>query len=150
MSFSMAKIQIDPQMRDRLKTSLAPKTGSCLQKHFSNWMLMVVAISSGRRRLLLSELDRTLPSTVRSGKIKQTPIPKRSVTLDNGYRTSFTLEDEFWSALHELAQTQDKTAVEIVRQIDREHFHAINLSSAIRVFVLNHFRKLRTRNESNR
>jgi predicted DNA-binding ribbon-helix-helix protein len=51
------------------------------------------------------------------------------------------LENEFWDALHEIADRGNIALSVVVEQINRERDN-INLSSAIRVFVLNHFRPL--------
>ena len=65
---------------------------------------------------------------------------KRSVNVD-GHRTSVSLEDEFWAGLREVARHKKLAVSALVATIasgrDRN-----NLSSAVRVFVLNHFRTL--------
>ncbi|MBL4786949.1 MAG: ribbon-helix-helix domain-containing protein [Cohaesibacteraceae bacterium] len=62
---------------------------------------------------------------------------KRSVTIA-GHRTSLSLEDEFWDALHQIAKNRQLKLADIVREIDsgREKY---NLSSAIRVAVLKYY-----------
>jgi predicted DNA-binding ribbon-helix-helix protein len=65
-------------------------------------------------------------------------VIKRSVLL-NGRKTSVSLENEFWHALHEIADRENVALSAVVEQIGRDRDN-INLSSAIRVFVLNHFR----------
>lgn len=65
---------------------------------------------------------------------------KRSVTL-KGHRTSITLEEEFWSALKDIAQDKGISFNELISQIDNARIDGdtlddIGLSSAIRVFVL--------------
>lgn len=64
-------------------------------------------------------------------------IVKRSVVLE-GHKTSVSLENEFWEGLREIAEHQKTNLSSLVRQIDRARDKG-NLSSAIRVFVLNHF-----------
>ena len=64
---------------------------------------------------------------------------KRSITL-GGHDTSVTLEDEFWDGLRSIARSENTTLTSLVAQIDRARRIESNLSSAIRVFVLNHFR----------
>jgi len=66
------------------------------------------------------------------------PIIKRSISV-NGKRTSVSLENEFWQSLHEIAKEEGRSTTELVEQINRERRNP-NLSSAIRVFVLNRFR----------
>ena len=67
-----------------------------------------------------------------------TTITKRSISV-NGNRTSVSLEDEFWQGLREIAKKEGRAITELVEQINRET-HNVNLSSAIRVFVLKRFR----------
>ncbi|MBC7136571.1 ribbon-helix-helix domain-containing protein [Oceanibaculum nanhaiense] len=62
-----------------------------------------------------------------------TTIRKRSVVIA-GHRTSVSLEDIFWEQLQVLAKRQRLSVNALVESIDRER--AANLSSAIRVFVL--------------
>ena len=66
------------------------------------------------------------------------PNRKRSVSTA-GHKTSVSLEDQFWEGLHEIARREGVTATELVERIDTERTRH-NLSSAIRVFVLDHFR----------
>jgi predicted DNA-binding ribbon-helix-helix protein len=65
-------------------------------------------------------------------------ITKRSVVI-GGHKTSVSLEDPFWSAVHEIAEAQDMTVSSLLREIDLGR-HNTNLSSAIRVYVLEHIR----------
>ena len=63
---------------------------------------------------------------------------KRSVNI-RGRRTSLSLEDEFWDGLHEVARHKNLTVSELVATIASGRGRN-NLSSAVRVFVFNHFR----------
>jgi predicted DNA-binding ribbon-helix-helix protein len=65
-------------------------------------------------------------------------ITKRSVVI-GGHKTSVSLEEPFWSAVREIAGTQQMTVSSLLRQIDLERRNA-NLSSAIRVYVLENVR----------
>jgi predicted DNA-binding ribbon-helix-helix protein len=67
-------------------------------------------------------------------------IIKRSVVIA-GHKTSVSLEDAFWKGLKEIASGRDLTLSETVAAVDSERPKG-NLSSAIRVFVLDHYRKL--------
>jgi predicted DNA-binding ribbon-helix-helix protein len=67
-----------------------------------------------------------------------TTIKKRSVVVA-GHRTSVSLEMAFWQALREIAATERKTINQLVSEIDDQR--SGNLSSAIRVFVLNRWRQ---------
>ncbi len=65
-------------------------------------------------------------------------VVKRSVKID-GHTTSVSLEDAFWKALKEIAGGRNMTLAELVTSINAKREHA-NLSSAIRLFILNYFR----------
>jgi predicted DNA-binding ribbon-helix-helix protein len=60
---------------------------------------------------------------------------KRSLTI-SGHRTSLSLEPEFWAVLKTAAQEERKSLAALVAEIDRGR-GARNLSSALRVWVLN-------------
>jgi predicted DNA-binding ribbon-helix-helix protein len=68
------------------------------------------------------------------------PIKKHSIVIA-GRRTAVSLEDAFWEGLREIAKQRNETLVSLVNRInaDRQLF---NLSSAIRVFVLDYYRNL--------
>jgi predicted DNA-binding ribbon-helix-helix protein len=69
---------------------------------------------------------------------KSDHIPKRSIVL-SGYKTSVTLEEPFWQALRELATVRGLSVSSLIRSVASERGQG-NLSSALRVFVLEHFR----------
>jgi predicted DNA-binding ribbon-helix-helix protein len=69
---------------------------------------------------------------------KNSSVVKRSV-VRNGHKSSISLEDQFWDALREIADQEHVAISKLVATIDRERTTS-NLSSAIRVFVLDHFR----------
>ena len=64
-------------------------------------------------------------------------VVKRSIVID-GHKTSVSLEDAFWTGLREIAQAQHATLSSLVGEIDRTRQG--NLSSAIRLFVLDQVR----------
>ena len=68
----------------------------------------------------------------------KSPVVKRSIVIA-GHKTSVSLEDAFWKGLKEIAGGRDMTLSELVAAIDSDRRHG-NLSSAIRLFVLDHFR----------
>ena len=74
---------------------------------------------------------------MKSPKRTKSLISKRSVAI-SGLRTSISLEDQFWEALREIATERGSTLTGLITSIDREREG--NLSSAIRVYVLDHFR----------
>jgi predicted DNA-binding ribbon-helix-helix protein len=65
-------------------------------------------------------------------------IVKRSIVID-GHKTSVSLEDPFWSALKDIALEKQETLSNLVASIDRDRRQG-NLSSAIRLFVLDRYR----------
>ena len=65
-------------------------------------------------------------------------ISKRSIVI-GGHKTSVSLEDAFWSDLKQIAYTQEASLSELIAKIDETRQQG-NLSSAIRLFVLEHFR----------
>ena len=65
-------------------------------------------------------------------------IVKRSVVI-GGHKTGVSLEEPFWTDLKQIARAQHMTLSELVAEIDGAREHG-NLSSAIRLFVLHHFR----------
>jgi predicted DNA-binding ribbon-helix-helix protein len=74
------------------------------------------------------------------GRVMKSTVIKHSV-LTKGRKTSISLENEFWDALREIALRSNVTLSKLVEQVDQGR-NNINLSSAIRVFVFNHFRAL--------
>jgi len=68
----------------------------------------------------------------------KSPIVKRSIVI-GGHKTSVSLEDAFWGGLKEIAHDQRVTLSNMVANIDRARQQS-NLSSAIRLFVLDRFR----------
>jgi predicted DNA-binding ribbon-helix-helix protein len=65
-------------------------------------------------------------------------VVKRSVVV-GGHKTSISLEDAFWDHLREIANEQGWTLSKLIAEIDGSRQYS-NLSSAIRVFILEHFR----------
>jgi predicted DNA-binding ribbon-helix-helix protein len=65
-------------------------------------------------------------------------VVKRSIVVA-GHKTSVSLEDAFWKLLKEIAAGRGMTLSDLVAVIDSERQHG-NLSSAIRLFVLDFYR----------
>ena len=65
-------------------------------------------------------------------------IVKRSVVIA-GHKTSVSLEDAFWRGLKEIARDQQATLSNVIAEIDKARKRG-NLSSAIRLFVLDRVR----------
>ncbi len=68
----------------------------------------------------------------------KSPVVKRSIVIA-GHKTSVSLEDAFWKGLKEIATNRDMTLSDLVASIDTDRRHG-NLSSAIRLYVLDHYR----------
>ncbi len=64
---------------------------------------------------------------------------KRSLTL-RGHRTSVSLEDAFWAAFTEIAAERGRPLNALAAEIDARRDLDTGLASAIRVFVLEHYR----------
>ena len=71
-------------------------------------------------------------------------VVKHSVNL-NGRKTSVSFEDAFWEGLKEVAGKRLMTVRDLIEEIDATRQQP-NLSSAVRVFVLEYYRS-QARNE---
>lgn len=63
-------------------------------------------------------------------------MKKISVSL-SGHQTSITLEPEFIDALHALVARDGRPLAQIISEIDNNRTPNTNLSSAVRVWILN-------------
>ena len=70
----------------------------------------------------------------------KSPVVKRSIVV-GGHKTSVSLEEAFWNSMKEISHERSVTLSELVGEIDTNRNQG-NLSSAIRLFVLDHFRTL--------
>ena len=70
----------------------------------------------------------------------KSPVVKRSIVIA-GHKTSVSLEDAFWTVVKDIATARSMTLSELVASIDANRRQG-NLSSAIRLFVLDHYRVL--------
>ena len=66
-------------------------------------------------------------------------IPKRSVRIGR-HKSSVSLEDAFWQSFKEIATQKDMSVDQLVSIIDKDRQHD-NLSSAIRLFVLDYYHR---------
>jgi len=68
---------------------------------------------------------------------------KRSVRIA-GHPTSVSIEPEFWQALKEIAEVRGISLNQLITEIDAARAGGSRgLSSALRVFILNYFRRPR-------
>jgi predicted DNA-binding ribbon-helix-helix protein len=70
----------------------------------------------------------------------KSPVVKRSIVIA-GHKTSVSLEEAFWKGLKEIANNRRLTLSDVVASIDTDR-HIGNLSSAIRLFVLDYYRAM--------
>jgi predicted DNA-binding ribbon-helix-helix protein len=70
----------------------------------------------------------------------KSPVVKRSIVV-GGHKTSVSLEEAFWNGMKQISHERSVTLSELVGEIDTARQQG-NLSSAIRLFVLDHFRTL--------
>jgi predicted DNA-binding ribbon-helix-helix protein len=68
----------------------------------------------------------------------KSPVAKRSIVV-GGHKTSVSLEEGFWSSMKEISHERSVTVSELIGEIDSNRRQG-NLSSAIRLFVLDHFK----------
>jgi predicted DNA-binding ribbon-helix-helix protein len=79
----------------------------------------------------------------------KTAVLRRSITL-SGRKTSVSLENEFWVGLREIASLEKTSVPALLNQINDGRDN-VNLSSAIRLFVYNHFRtRMKAQDTENR
>ena len=68
----------------------------------------------------------------------KSPVVKRSVVVA-GHKTSVSLEEAFWNGMKEISGERSVMLSDLVGEIDTERQQG-NLSSAIRLFVLDYFK----------
>ena len=68
----------------------------------------------------------------------KSPVVKRSIVVA-GHKTSVSLEEAFWNGMKEISGLRNMTLSELVGEIDSNRQQG-NLSSAIRLFVLDYFK----------
>lgn len=86
--------------------------------------------------MMISQRDVRTPVT---DPVKEFAVVKRSVVVE-GHKTSVSLEDAFWSSLKDIAARRGLSLSMQIAAID-QHRRTSNLSSAIRLFVLDYFRE---------
>jgi predicted DNA-binding ribbon-helix-helix protein len=69
---------------------------------------------------------------------------KRSLNIA-GHSTSVSLEEPFWEALREIASGQDRSVAALVGEVDQQR-GPTNLSAALRLHALAHYRTLAEKN----
>jgi predicted DNA-binding ribbon-helix-helix protein len=82
-------------------------------------------------RVMIEQREHAVPTVA-------SPKPKHSVVV-SGHKTSVSMEEPFWQALREIATTRGLTVRALISLVDEKREQG-NLSSALRVAVLEHFR----------
>jgi predicted DNA-binding ribbon-helix-helix protein len=67
-------------------------------------------------------------------------VKKRSIVIGR-HKTSISLEDDFWTSLQQIARGRQVTRSDLIASLDAARENS-NLSSAIRVFILDHYRTM--------
>ena len=80
-----------------------------------------------------------MPLIKRNPSLGKSQIKKRTVVV-RGLKSSVSVEQSFWDALKEIAAANKVSLAELVATIDGDRKQA-NLSSAMRLFVLDYFRQ---------
>jgi len=107
---------------------------------------LVIAGARVRRHRLFSTIisaqisHREIPQRITRGRHMKSTVGKRSIVV-GGHKTSVSLEDAFWNGLKEIASNRKLTLSKLVDAIDSNREHG-NLSSALRLFVLDHYRTM--------
>lgn len=70
----------------------------------------------------------------------KSPVVKRSIVVA-GHKTSVSLEEAFWNGMKDISSARNMTLSDLVSEIDSGRQHG-NLSSAIRLHVLDYFRRM--------
>jgi len=63
-------------------------------------------------------------------------VKKVSISL-SGHQTSITIEDEFFEVLKKIAENEKTSVAAIINSIDKNRRSDSNLSSEIRIWILN-------------
>lgn len=63
-------------------------------------------------------------------------LRNHSITI-RGHATSVSMEDEFWASLKQMAKSRNLSIANLITQVDAERTEDQNLSSALRLAVLN-------------
>src|SRR5438128_1165008 len=90
-------------------------------------------IAPPRKRAIAAVETRTI-----GGVFMKSTVIKRSIVVA-GHKTSVSLEDAFWNGLKEIVRERHMTLSELIAEIDAQR-QLGNLSSAIRLFVLEFYR----------
>ena len=68
-------------------------------------------------------------------------VPRRSIDIGKGRRTSVSVEDDFWEEFCLIAQAREMSVSALVADVKQQQRPIKNLSRAIRAYVLQHLKK---------
>jgi predicted DNA-binding ribbon-helix-helix protein len=120
---------------------------------------LIEFLDSARLAALLASQERLEPALIlvsescipgalnKEGHTMKSSVVKRSVLLGN-HKTSVSVEQPFWNGMKEISRERGKTLSELVSEINSNRQQG-NLSSAIRLFVLDYFKTTAEGNASN-
>src|SRR5690606_12410911 len=120
------------------QSSSYPSVGSTAALQCAGRRLRTSVCQCGRPISRLRVDPRRRRNRIQGPHRMKSPVVKRSIVIA-GHKTSVSLEDAFWDALKEIAAQRKATLSDIVATIDSSRTQG-NLSSAIRLFVLDYFR----------
>ena len=72
-------------------------------------------------------------------------VKKRSIVIGH-HRTSVSLEDDFWTSLRQIARGRQVTISHLIASLNATRENS-NLSSTIRVFILDYYRAMAGRSD---
>ena len=102
----------------------------------------------GRRMRAVSGKGCAVEFSTNGGVFMKSLVFKRSIVVA-GHKTSVSLEDAFWNALKEISRERHMNLSELVAEIDAQRQPG-NLSSALRLFVLDFYRTQLSHNNEGR
>jgi predicted DNA-binding ribbon-helix-helix protein len=105
---------------------------------YSGWGNSEYWITRSATLALESATGRSTLSRFMDRRLQKSRNAKRSVVIGR-HKTSVSLEDAFWKSLIDIAVIRDMPLSDMLATIDNGREYG-GLSSAIRVFVLNHYR----------
>jgi len=84
-----------------------------------------------------------LPTRLWGERAMKSPVVKHSLSID-GHKTSISLEEAFWSGLKDIAHERGESLSHLIASINADRQFP-NLSSALRVFVLEFYQDQHSR-----
>ena len=104
---------------------------------YSGWGNSEYWITRSATLALESATGRSTLSRFMDRRLQKSRNAKRSVVIGR-HKTSVSLEDAFWKGFNEIAASRNMTLSDLLSTIDSDRQHG-NLSSAIRLFVFDHY-----------